>query len=426
MKMLKLMLAFTLAPFAFSASPSAYGSPQSGTKESAAAPDLPAVQTLRLTDTIVIPSSAPDSYSPQLKCDSGGDIFVRLAEHNPTGGFDSAITEILPSSQQIKKYGSSPLSASDFPNARLESFDVRPNGTVYALIFTQQDKPADGGPQPRPEYYVERFNGDGTADSIPRLEAPPGAARWSPILLGIFTEGNILITGYKVEAADAPNHGARKPLTAIYDSRGRFIHDVILPDDVSSEGAGNSGPVQSGVNAPSPSAPAKANAQSSEPANADGDANPTKTQAASVKLPKTNPSFGPSITTGEVVNGPDGNVWILRKSAPLRLYAVSSSGEVVKHFQFPTLVEGLKPVSFGFSGPEEFFFQFELGSEIRPSGPLSFLAIFNTETEHFEARYVPPELTKGFRFPACSDHHGGFFYFGASPDNFLSVFDFKP
>lgn len=407
----------------------ASASPQAGSAKAAfeGAP-VPTV-TLRLRETTVFSSPAPNAFAAGDRCDSNGDVFVRLGFFDPTRPgvqIDPAVSEIIPESKRIATYGSSPLSSSDYPNSSSRSFNVTPGGAVYALITTRA-KPSSESPSPVREYYVERFKDDGTTDSITHVEPPPDATRWSPNLLGVFRDGSLLIAGTLSGSAN-PGAISRRPFTAIYDPSGRFVREVTLPDDVVNELANDNGSVQQGPKngeAPTPAGKVGAALGAGDKVQSAADA---QAQAVPTEPPKARESFDLSIATGDMVSGPDGNLWILRASDPLRLYAVSSAGEVVRHFQFPVPASGLKPFQFGFAGPEQIFFEFAhfAGSSGAASGSTNALAVFNALSERFETLYTLPDTEKGFRALACSDGRGGFLYLGGTSDNHLAVYDYGP
>jgi hypothetical protein len=366
-----------------------------------------------------------------MTCDSDGDIFLQFVHYDPARLWetDPGVSEVIPDSKRIVAYGTSPLSQFDYPNSRLESFSVLPNGEVYALIFTRRDR-SSGGPRPAPEYYVERFKDDGTTDSITHIDAPPGAAHWSAALLGAYWDGNFLIAGTSSGSAEQPGASSWRPFTAIYGPRGRFVSEVTLPEDIVNDFAEGSGPAQrtAGAAAATPAGTAGGQLRGGEKAAAESRAETQETQASSTKPSKPHEFFEISITTGGLISAPDGNIWIFRASDPIRLYAVSSAGEVIKHFQFPAPVSGLKPSKIGSAGPARIFLDFAhfAGDPIPPSGSSHAVGVFDPLSERFETLYTLPDTDKSFRVLACGDGRGGFLYLGSTPDNHVAVFDYGP
>ena len=425
-----LLFVFAVAFFVFLSNPVAFCGPQAGSQGSVVDSQPPPIQTLRLKETVATSTPTPNAFGSGTACDSRGNVFFKNEFYDPTQmhvASGSNVSEVIADSKQIVAYGSSPLSPSDYPNERLGSFSVRPNGAVYALIFTRRD-PSNGGPRPTPEYYIERFNDDGTTDSIARIQTPPGATRWFAEHLAAFPDGNILIAGTaSFTDGEPPSASSLRPFTAIYDPTGRFARDVTLPDDVLNEAA--EGASSSQQEAKRATATAAGTAEMKQPgADKTGAASESAAQGSSTQPPKPRELFSVAIATGGLVSGPDGNVWILRASDPMRLYAVDSAGEVAKHFQFSSPIPGLKPFSIGFAGPDMVFFDFaHFAPDPSPtSGPSKVVALFNTVSARFEGLYTLPDTEKGLRVLACGDRHGGFLFLGTTPDNHLGVFDYRP
>jgi hypothetical protein len=380
--------------------------------------DLPAPIPLRLQETTQLDSRAPNASRTGTKCDADGDVFIQFGNYDferEQFQLASAISEVIPESKRIVAHRIPALCASDCPNPRVVSFSVLPNGVVYALISTRRNA-SDGEPEPaknKSEYYVEQLKEDITTDSMTHLQAPPGAAHWSAHLLGAFLKGNFLIAGLSTEEAGRPGPGSWRPFTAIYDSSGRFLVELTLPEDVVNNFSEYAGSANGTAAAGAP--PAR------------GSSDHAAAPAQSRQPPKPHEFLGVSIRSGGVVSGPDGNLWILRVSDPLRLYAVDAAGQVVKHFQFSPPVAGMTPSEFGFAGPEQMFFDFDhVATDSSPySGPSAIIGVFDMVSEQFNALYTLPSTETGAGFFGCGDGHGGFIYLGHTPDNHLALFDFR-
>ena len=382
----------TLAIGALVGNASVFAEPQA-TAVGSASTSLPAPVPLRLQETTQLDSTAPNFSLNYPKCDSDGNVFVQFGNYDAVRGqaqLDPAISEVIPDSKRVVVHRVQALSSSDYPNPRLTSFGVSRDGVVYALVSTRRNA-SDGEPA-KNEYYVEQLKEDITADVMTHLQDPPGAAHWSANLLGAFPKGNFLIAGESSEEAGRPGPGSWRPFTAIYDSSGRFLIELTLPEDVVNNFSKYT-----------------------------GSANGT---AAATQPPKPHEYLGISIRSGGIVSGPDGNLWILRASEPLRLYAVDAAGQVVKHVQFSPPVAGLTPSQFGFVGPEQIFIDFAyVATDSSPhSGPSEIIGVFDIGTEQFNALYAMPS-TRGFL--GCADGRGGFMYVGSTPDDRLALFYFR-
>lgn len=347
---------------------------------------MPAVQPLELKKTIPLAYPAPSVFGSGTKCDRNGNIFVPVPITNSDGTLGSIVLlEILPDSTSTRIFGSHPLSVSDYPNNRVEYFDVDASGTVYALVDTHENvKTGDKQQSTNWQYYIERFNSDGSTDSVVHLGYPPGAdpGGLNPYQFGTFRGGSFVLTG----TLRAPSTGF-EPFVAVYDSNGEFIQNIALPDDV---------PDDRSLKAEHASSAQRDSAIS-------------------------------AIMLGSMVSSPDGNVYLLRNSQPVRLYGVGVSGEVVKHFQLSLPSPGLNVFSAGIAGEDSLLLYFAHPPPQHPGEkPVSkwLAGVFNTVSRQFEAVYqLPPNM---LGIPACGDQHGDLLFIGGTADHHLAVFDYAP
>lgn len=372
--------------------------------------NLPAPIPLRLRETTQMNWTAPNVSLSYPKCDADGHVFVRFGNYDfvrQQVQMNSAISEIIPESKRIVAHTIPELSPSDYSNSRFESFGVSLDGAVYALISA--GRKASDGERAKHEIIVEQLEEGSTAGSMMTLQAPPGAAHWMADLLGVFPKGNFLVAGESSEEPGRPSAGSWRPFTAIYDSSGKFLIEITLPEDVVNEYSRHAGSTDGATRAEAPPA--------------GGSGGNAGVPAQSTQPPK--PHFiQVQIRSGGIVSGPDGNLWILRNSDPIRLYAVDAAGQVVKHFQFSPPAAGLTPSQFGFARPGQIFFDFgHIAGQSPYSGPSEIIGVFDTVSEQFNALYtVPP--TKGFL--GCSDGRGGFIYVASTGPNYhLTLFDFR-
>lgn len=389
--------------------PPAIGAPQAATAGPRAQAELPPREALQLQDTTAFAAPAPFMFRAGAQCDSDGHAFVQIVLQPAPGRppeLSPTVFELIPDEKRVVSYGTPQLSEQRYPHATMYSYAVLPDGRLYGLIFTRRTS-AEGKPLAGPEYYVERFKHDGTMDSITRVETPPGVAHWYADLLAPFPDGGFLIAGTSTTIKERPGAGAWRPFTAVYDSSGRFVREVALPNDITNNwkevGAGNP-----------------------------GRAGKAKAGASPIGAPKAQQYFDVAIETGGVASGPDGNVWVLRNTDPIRLYAVDSSGQMVQHFEISPPVPGMTPFNFGFAGPDEIFLEF-LSLTGRPgtpsSGPSQLVGVFSTTLRQFEALYTASQeskmaIGKTVGNLACSDGRGGFLYLGSTPDDHIAVFDY--
>lgn len=353
---------------------------------SAVRPNPQPARILELKETIAFGNPALDAVLSGTKCDSRGNIFSPFPDSNPDGTIGRIlIVEILPGSRDTRLFGAKPLPSEEYPGQRIEYFDVNSDGDVYALVYTYT-KPDSGNTQAvAPQYFVERFKDDGTADSVVRLVYPRGSGAMQLDLrqFGVLPGGNFIVAGMK----STPSVGV-EPFTAVYDSKGNFIRNLELPDDVP------------------------------------GDQQLKAQHASSAQRD----SAISAVTLGNMISSPKGYAYLLRASHPPRLYALDSVGGVARRFELSGPDPNLDSFAIGLTGETALFVDFvhpPPGPGARPN-PDTFIGVFSTLSGTFESFYRLPPSAIGVLAPACSDQHGGFLFLGSTPDNHLAVFDYGP
>lgn len=422
-----LMIGFVGIPTSFVAA--AQGQ-RAGTNPSAPATNeqgtSPQVQILQLRDTVSFSAPPPSGFMPGMKCDAGSEIFARFPRLNPQDStlFNSPVSRLSLDSGQVVAYGLSPQPDPNYPNESWENFDVDQRGTVYALILSWRLDPKESrNSRTIRHYYIQRFKDDGTADSIVELKPPAGTDKLLLFQFGVFSGGNFLVTG---DAGNGPE--SLQPFTAIYDSKGRFVNYVSLPDDVTPKdymkpkSREESSPKGRGINNP-------------EDANSGNSQAEQETQASHIsETDQAAGSFEFAVSTGSIFSGPDGNVYLLRNSRPLKLYILDSTGSVVENFRIAAPVAGLVPFNMGPGGSDQIFFDFEAAPPGSGQGALTrgtvaneLIGNFNTLSGQFEALYELPESARRKVVPACADQRGGFLYLGTTADRqHLAVYRYVP
>ncbi len=135
------------------------------------------------------------------------------------------------------------------------------------------------------------YEADGRSASAIRLQSD-----FSPRQIALFSSGQFLIAGIKYSrpGSTAPDgqqkeETKRTAFTGIFDSRGRLLQELVLPEDVQLQTA------------------------------------PDRNNPASYP--------GSAIYLGRAVTGEDGNIYLLRNTAKPIVYVISPTGEVVRRFQ---------------------------------------------------------------------------------------------
>jgi hypothetical protein len=186
---------------------------------------------------------------------------------------------------------------------------VSAEGEVSALGWNQGGRWVTG-------IAVATFGKDGNFKSATKLQTPmveghaggdrvvyPGIA---PHTIGVFQDGSFLVTGLSTPTAkDKLPDGTpiRHPFTAVFKSDGSLAGEVRIRDDKQIEEA-----IKKGDHSLIP----------------DG-------------------SREEAFTSGSILAGIDGNLYLWRKTSPLILYAVSPSGEIVRTVKVNAPQAGMMP-----------------------------------------------------------------------------------
>jgi len=357
---------------------------------------------------------------PGLKCDGGGNIFGRFPVYSPLDIKvpNTPVSKLETGSMQVAFYGEKPLPEADYPNQMWVGFDVDQRGRIYGMIHTRQ-RATETAPSTS-DYYLEKFNDDGSVGSIVHVDLSGFGRKPWLYQFAVFPGGSFLATGISGE-----DPSSRRPFTAIYDSGGRVIQRLALPEDISVDDYQK-------INEAGPGG------DSGNSSRGNISAGGTKADSASAGphglVPQTAAgSFDASMSTGSVFSGPDGNVYLLRNSVPLKLYVLDSSGTVQEHFKIQVPFAGLSPFSIGPAQSGQVYFDFEADPTFEPvpgslqQQPDRIVGVFSTVSGQFEGFYRPPPDVVRKVVPACADQRGGFFFLGTAADNqHLAVFRYAP
>jgi hypothetical protein len=166
--------------------------------------------TLTVVSKVTIKSQTKSMYVLPVQCDGEGNVYV--------------LTAIQPASQIVKlgKKGEllatfSSGSATDLSIMLADHFTITPDGEVYQLA-------APGNTLQR---AVLVFDKDGSYKSGIKLDTPPGTQSWSPYQIGVFSSGDLLISGLLSDPKNKTTH----PFTGIFSSSGQFRQEITLTDD---------------------------------------------------------------------------------------------------------------------------------------------------------------------------------------------------
>jgi hypothetical protein len=224
-----------------------------------------------------VKSELAGTFALPLKCDAKGAIYLRPA----AGEGDYSIHKINPVTLQRE---------ATFPKGELPNgvtmklphyFDIDKDGGIHSLA-------GFGGKGDR---YVVSFNPDGTVRSAVKLQT---GFPWFAREIASFPSGGFLVAGERERLPGKTDDSTHEPFTGIFDSNGKLVTEVRFEDDTRLHRLAEEGDLD--------------------------------------YVSPTAPTNNRAVTHGAVETGPDGNVYVMRASFPVIIYAVSPSGKVLRRF----------------------------------------------------------------------------------------------
>jgi len=205
----------------------------------------------------------------ELSCDSDGNLYLGPADNG------DAIRKINVQAELVASF--KPEANPDIQVFGVGRYSVTPDGEVYVPV----------GSKTSLAWHLLVFRTDGSYSTNIKLEA---AVPVQPATIAVFPNGNLLITGTKLDRASKL---FIVPFTGIFRSDGRLLKEIALEQD---------------EHLPDTSR----NLQPGQPL-------PVITNRA--------------VARGQTEPAKDGNIYIMRWSSPASFYAISPGGEVVKRFK---------------------------------------------------------------------------------------------
>jgi hypothetical protein len=220
-----------------------------------------------------------------VKCDSQGGLYLRSYQYPRP----SAAPILRISRDGKDKTLFSLASVKGLEDAQLVDFAVGLRGEVYVLALTKDDRPV-----------LAVFRSDGQYDST-----VPLVAGLEPSSLGLFSSGDLLITGFENSPSGTP---PRRAFTAIFEKTGRLIKKITLEDDAH------------------PKKEAVPGEKGGQPPPEDSD-------------------FVDAVSLGTVAPSEDGNVYLMRHMAAPVVYAISPSGAVLRRMVLSPPADNFRPIT---------------------------------------------------------------------------------
>ncbi|HXE90821.1 MAG TPA: hypothetical protein VNK82_07660 [Terriglobales bacterium] len=235
-------------------------------------------------ETSLVESQLGGIMMDPLQCDGDGNIYIRFYQEGerraPIKKFDTqGNRQATFSLEAVTEWDASELTAM--------YFSVNARGELHQIAWSE-------------DLYVLTFNKDGSYKRRAKIEP-----LIIPAQVAEFASGEFLITGRKYEGKREDGTNLIEPFTGIFDSSGKLIKRLTFQDD-----------------------------QEIQKAVERGDSN-----FVNPLIPGTNRA----ISMGMAVTGEDGNVYVMRRTVPAVIYAVSSAGEVVRKLAVDPGDPGMMP-----------------------------------------------------------------------------------
>jgi hypothetical protein len=376
------------------------------------------VRDLFPRETIPLPAPPPLLVVSGTKCDLNGNIYLvsSSAPQAVLGQRDGItflpIQKLSIGSRTVVQYAIPTIP--DYMYLRRIEFDVDGRGNVYALFDASIKEDQD---KPRSDYLIVKYKDDGTMDSFAKIRGFPDRDFLfpiQPIRLAAFPDGNFLVSGTTLGPRGL---GA---FTAVFDRGGTFVTDVKVPHDVE--------PVPFKE---VPDSSAQTSGQEAASAEPSGGSQKGEGEGHSQSARRRRSTADPTtvLSGGFAITAPDGNLYMLRATDPLRLYVVSPGGVVEREFEITSPAPGLDPIHMAMAGNSNLFIQFGPVAKGRPDEDLNatrLIAVFDLSTGRATAIYRLAPTESGFNVPACAASPYEFLFVGTSESNELKVVRYSP
>lgn len=251
-----------------------------------------ASRTLRLVESVASPSLSNKPIMLPVRCDQDGNIYAQfIGDTSNPAQSSQTVTKIDPKGErkaafQLKDAGFS----GDYGT---NGFGVTPEGDLFFLVEKQG-------------VTVAMYGKDGTFKSNIKLDK-----RFRPYHVAAFPKGGFFIAGTEAPTQEERTAGSRA-FTGIFDSDGKLLKEVVFEDDARLQKRATEGDPQF--------------------------------------VPQGSKDTNRAVTLGQAVPGPDGNVYLLRRTSPALVYVVSPGGEVLRKISVDGGSDDLVPRSMFVAG----------------------------------------------------------------------------
>ncbi len=244
---------------------------------------------LRVSSTLEIASERGGAFMSPSKCDADGNLYIRkFAADRPGLG---PVVKIDPDGKRVALFD--PAAFSQLALDRADAFAPGSDGGLYRIAQSGVLKP---------HIYVLHFSSDGSPTTPTRLDADLEVYAFAP-----FSDGNFLVSGVRRDIQNKNDHG--RNFTAVFSADGRELAQLTFQRPAqNSQGHGL--------------AQTRSDAEKSAPV----------------------------LDLAEAEIGSDGNLYVMRGSSPALVYAIASSGKIMRTIRIVSPVSGARPSGFHISG----------------------------------------------------------------------------
>jgi hypothetical protein len=260
---------------------------------------------LRASSTMNVASEIGGAVMSGTKCDADGNLYIRkYASDRPLLG---PVVKIDPDGKRVALFD--PVAFSQQALDRADAFSPASDGGMYQVAQSGVLKP---------RIYVLHFSSDGSTSSPVQLEAD-----FEVYAFAAFASGNFLLSGMKRDLQNKNDRG--RNFTAVFSADGRELAQLSFKESSAPRKAGE----KPGAGGIQPAA-ARNEVQNEVQRNAE--------------------KAAPRLDLADAETGSDGNLYVMRRSAPTLVYVIAPSGKIMQTLEIAAPLPGTAPNAFHVSG----------------------------------------------------------------------------
>ena len=261
----------------------------------------PTTLSLAASSTMNVASEMGGAFKSGSKCDAEGNLYIpKFALDRPLLG---PVVKIDPDGKPTARFD--PSAFSKLALHRADGFSPASDGGLYQIA--ESENLQDGVSKRR--IYVLHFSSDGSPSSPTLLDAD-----FEVYTFAAFAGGNFLVSGvHRDLQKNAQNNSDQgRNFSAVFSADGRELAELSFKNTAVKDVPGNS--------------------------------------KATAKTPVGTDAPSPTLDLADAEVGSDGNLYVMRSSAPAVIYVISPSGEIMKTLKIAVPLAGAIPNTFHISG----------------------------------------------------------------------------